>query len=472
MSFLSLHFLLFLLVLVALVHTIGARVNLRNNLLLGASYYFYMCWDWRFAVLLLINTMVNYFAAKWIYENPKLSQKKLALWIALFAGIGVLALFKYANFFIDNLSLLISSIGLSADLPLFKMVLPIGISFYTFQSLSYTLDVYRGKSKACTSFRDFALFVSFFPSILSGPITRSHQLLPQIQTQSTGTSERIESGLFLLVRGFIKKIAFADILAVQLVIPAFANPSEFSWWFLLIAVYAYSFQIYMDLSGYTDIARGSARLIGFELPENFNQPYLADSISNFWQRWHISMSGFFRDYLYFSVGGSKYGNVYINLLITFVAIGMWHGAGWNFVAYGLVHGSVVCVERFARSRRERLGLPPLKRHGVMWIMRVLIVFNIVAFSRILFRSSDLSSAVNYVTSMAQASGVATPIGALSLSALVLSIALHYLPVQITRDFQSYILSRPAWQLAIVIVAIAYALIALASGEAPFVYFQF
>lgn len=471
MSFVSLHFLLFVAVLFGLVRLWPERER-RNNVLLGASYYFYMCWDWRFAVLILINTLVNFHAAHLIAASDDPRHRRFILILALVVGLGCLGYFKYVNFFIDNLAALLRGLGLEAHPPLLDLILPIGISFFTFQSLSYTLDVYRRQQAPCLSLRDFALFVAFFPTVLCGPITRAHQLLPQIEKATQDTPERVESGLVLMVRGFVKKVAFADILGMHLVNPAFADPGAYAWWFLILAVYAYSFQIYMDLSGYTDIARGASRLLGFELPTSFNRPYLADSVSNFWQRWHMTMSGFFRDYLFFSLGGSKYGNVYVNLLITFFAIGLWHSAGWNFIVYGLIHGSVVALERWAHQRRERLGLPPLPRHGWAWGLRLFLVFQMVAFSRILFRAPDLAGALNYLGAIAGGVGQAAPVGALSLTVLIVAALLHYLPARWSESWLETIRRQPALPQAAGLAGVVYGLIALSSGEAPFLYFKF
>jgi len=471
MSFVSLHFLLFVAALFALVRLCPGR-EVRNNLLLAASYYFYMCWDWRFAVLILFNTLVNYEAARRVAASDDPGRRRLVLGVAVAAGLGCLAYFKYANFFIENLAALLGGLGLEANLPLLELILPIGISFFTFQSLSYTLDVYRRQQAPCDTLRDFALFVAFFPTVLSGPITRAHQLLPQMGRDTDDNPERVESGLVLVVRGFVKKVAFADVLGVHLVNPAFADPGAYAWWFLVLAVYGYSFQIYMDLSGYTDIARGVSRLLGFELPISFNRPYLADSVSNFWQRWHMTMSGFFRDYLFFSLGGSKSGNVYFNLLVTFLAIGMWHSAGWNFIVYGFIHGTVVALERWARTRRERLGLPPLPLHGWTWLLRVFVVFQVVAFSRVLFRAPDLAGAVDYLEAIAAGAGQAAPLGIVSVIVLTLAVLLHYIPARRTDGWLEACRCRPALQQAAGIVLVIYGLTALSPGEAPFLYFKF
>ena len=273
----------------------------------------------------------------------------------------------------------------------------------------------RREIPACRDVVGFALFVAFFPTILAGPITRAKTLLPQLAAMAPTSANQAESGLVLVARGFVRKLAFADVLAAHLVDPAFADPSRYSSFFLLVALYAYSFQIYMDVAGYTDIARGMARLVGFELPINFDRPYLARSVSNFWQRWHISVSSFFRDYLFFGLGGSRRGNVYVNLMLTFLAIGLWHGAGWNFVAYGAAHGIVVCLERLVAATRAHhiLGLPA----GWSYALGVAATFHFIVLSRILFRAGDIDSAKAYAAAMLHSDATLTRFDAIGLTAL-------------------------------------------------------
>lgn len=473
MSFQSLHFLLFLCVVFALNRYLLNRLDARKNLLLVASYYFYMCWDWRYAGLLLLMSEVNFVAGRRIHDSPGERGRKLWLAFALAVSLGVLACFKYANFFIDSAARLVATFGFEADLPVLQLLLPVGISFFTFQSLSYTLDIFRGRERPTASFRDFALFVAFFPTVLSGPITRARQFLPQLETPLPDSRERLEEGLVLILRGFVKKMAFADVLAVHLVNPAFAAPADYSPLFLLVAVYAFSFQIYMDLSGYTDIARGVAKLLGFELPTNFDRPYQAVSVSNFWQRWHTSMSGFFRDYLYFGVGGSKHGNVYVNLYITFIAIGWWHGAGWNFVLYGVIHGSCVCLERWRRGRRAARGLPPEPQGLAPRIVAMLLTFQIIALSRILFRAPDLDGAVAYLTAMLQpASTLAAPFTAVGVATLLVAALLHYLPPRLFEHAARGYLHAPVVVQGGALAGLVLILLAFSSGGASFIYFQF
>ena len=473
MNFQSLHFLVFLFVLVVACGLLWKRFDARKNLLLVASYYFYMNWDWRFAGLLVGSTLLYYVVARRIQAETRQVWRRAWLGLAVLGGLGVLGYFKYANFFIHSAIELTAALGFQTDISLLSLVLPIGISFFTFQGLSYVVDVYRRQLEPTTNLRDFALFISFFATVLAGPITRGAQLLPQFAKQQTVPAPEVEQGLALIVRGFVKKVVFADVLAAQLVDPAFANPHAFSSVYLLVTLYAYSFQIYMDVSGYTDIARGAALLCGFRLPQNFNAPYLATSVSNFWQRWHITMSGFFRDYVFIGLGGSRYGNVYLNLMLTFIAIGLWHGGGWNFLLYGALHGGMVCVERFLRERRVSAGLvaaPVLSR--AQGILRIVWVFNFVAFTRILFRSSDLASASQYLGAMFGGWQGTSEFNGLALSVLAVAALLHWSwPAAGYPAFERWRTAPVPLHAAGIVLAV-YAVMALSSRKAPFIYFVF
>ncbi|WP_163836746.1 MBOAT family O-acyltransferase [Spartinivicinus ruber] len=472
MNFQSFHFFIFFIIVLIIVRGfLWGKNNLKKAFLLIASYYFYMCWDWRFASLILTITLINYVIGPRIFQARTSGEKKGWLALSLISNLGILAYFKYANFFIESMQELLSIVGASGELRLLDIILPIGISFYTFQSISYTLDIYRGNIKPVQSCIDFALFVAFFPQLVAGPIVRANHFLPQLEKSSEEEPNSFESGISLIIRGFIKKIAFADILALHIVDPVFAKPSEFSPLFLLIAIYAYSFQVYMDFSAYTDIARGIARTLGYELPINFNRPYKAVSISEFWQRWHISMSSFFRDYLFFSLGGSKQGNVYFNLLITFVAIGIWHGAGWNFVLYGLCHGAMVCIERWRRLRRERLGLT-LSYSGWRLVLQVFLIFNIISLTRILFRGGTVEDAINYAKAMLDFNNTNLPLSFIGMICLLAVTILHFTPSKWTFDWKVIYCRLPVYVQAISIACVAYGLLALSSGAAPFIYFQF
>lgn len=473
MLFTSFNFLCFLLFTLSVVHLFFYKGTQKKLLILVASYFFYMSWDWRFGLLLFFISISNFVLGYYIHRAEKLFMKRLFLILSLSFSLGALAYFKYVNFFIESLSSLFQFFGVENNLEILDIVLPVGISFYTFQSLSYTLDIYLEKEEPIDSPLDFLVFVSFFPQLVAGPIVRARFFLPQL-TKDRGYVEKseFETGIFLIIVGLIKKVAFADVLATHIVDPAFEDPSQFSSLYLVIALYAYSFQIYMDFSAYTDIARGIAKMFGYELPINFNRPYLATSVTNFWQRWHISMSSFFRDYLYFGLGGAKRGNVYFNLMITFVAIGMWHGAGWNFLVYGAVHGSLMCIERYRRKKRERLGLGPKKQTKLGLTFTIFYIFTIISLARLLFRAPDLSEAKVFFSRLIELSTSIADLSVIGACALLGASLLHFIP-KLNKDLiHSYWVRMPALVQGGFITIIVYVLIAFSQGSAPFVYFQF
>ncbi len=472
MIFQSFHFLLFYLIVLGTLVLFIRSNGQKKNVLLICSYYFYMSWDWRFGALLFLLTAASFLLGQRIAAATLSRRKTLYLALSVAITLGTLAYFKYVNFFLDSFNDLIRSSGFTAEIPLLEIVLPVGISFYSFQCISYAVDIYRNKVRPATSFRDFALFIAFFPQLLAGPINRAAFFLPQLESETRIDSRAVEAGIALIIRGMIKKIAFADTIALHFVDPAFARPGDFSPLFLILAAYAYSFQIYMDFSGYTDIARGIAKTFGYELPINFDRPYMATSISNFWQRWHISMSSFFRDYLFIGLGGSRYGNVYVNLLITFVAIGIWHGADWSFVAYGLTHGTIVAWERWRRTRRQRAGLDPVAYDGWRLYRQIFLIFSIVSLTRILFRGGSLQQAGEYFAAMTDFSNWNTPISAVGMAALLLAAVLHYTPPRWSEGWNRLYSAVSAPVQSAVIVTVTYVLMVLGSGEPSFVYFKF
>ena len=318
----------------------------QNLFLLAASYYFYGTWDWRFTSLLMISTVVDYFVGQRIHMATEIRRRKLLLTISVMVNLGILGFFKYFNFFVDSLGVLLDGAGFDPHLPVLRIILPVGISFYTFQTMSYTIDIYRKRMEPTRNFIDFALFVSFFPQLVAGPIERARVLLPQIAAPRQVTRPMITSGLNLMLMGYLKKVAIADTLA-PLVDQIFSQPAGLDTGTLLTGVYAFAFQVYGDFSGYSDIARGVSRLLGFELLENFNAPYLSRSITEFWRRWHISLSTWLRDYLYIGLGGNRKGEfrTYINLFLTMLLAGLWHGAAWTFVVFGALHGVYLTVEK-------------------------------------------------------------------------------------------------------------------------------
>lgn len=345
MVFNSLVFLVFLGIVLLLYFRLKHRGQ--NWMLIVASYIFYGWWDYRFLALLLFTTFFDYFCALWIDAEAKPQRRKLLLASSMAVNLGVLCIFKYFNFFMDSLQTGMASFGVSLSFPMLHVVLPVGISFYTFLSMSYTIDVYRRELKATHDPSDFMLYVAFFPHLVAGPIVRASILLPQCQKPRTIIAEEVANGIWLILMGFVKKVVIADRLA-QVVnwgftggVPPYADAN--SW----LILYAFAFQIYCDFSGYSDIARGLSKLMGFELVENFRAPYLVTNPSAFWRHWHISLSTWLRDYLYIPLGGNRYGSykTYRNLMLTMLLGGLWHGAGAAYVLWGLYHGILLAAQR-------------------------------------------------------------------------------------------------------------------------------
>lgn len=385
MLFNSLHFLAFFPLLVIGYFLMAPKW--RVYLLLAASYYFYMCWKPEYILLIFGSTVIDYFVGIRIHETSDKKRKRRWLVLSLVVNLGVLFLFKYFNFFSDSTHALLAKMNLFYDAPEFDLLLPVGISFYTFQTLSYSIDIYKGKLEPERNFSRFALFVSFFPQLVAGPIERATHLLPQFKQKFVFEYERVVSGLRLMLWGFFKKVVIADNLA-RVVDQVYNNPEDQTGMTYLIATYFFTFQIYCDFSGYSDIAIGSARVMGFDLMQNFRQPYLSKSIREFWSRWHISLSTWFRDYVYIPLGGNRRvkWRWYYNLLITFLVSGLWHGANWTFVVWGAIHGFLLIlgiqVARYFKTPEKRIGV---------WMSR-LVVFHLVAISWIFFRSESVEFA--------------------------------------------------------------------------------
>jgi len=345
----------------------------QNVFLLAASYVFYGWWDWRFLGLIIASTIVDFFCAKAIEDTENVRARRVLLAISVTLNLTFLGAFKYFNFFADSFSALLHGLGVHIAPPVLRVILPPGISFYTFQELAYIVDVYHGRLKASRSLVDYALFISLFPHLIAGPIQRPSHLLPQVQRTRDLDYDRFFDGLLLILSGLFRKVVIADNCALLADAAFNGRLGPPSTVVVLIGVYAFSWQIYGDFSGYSDIARGSAQLLGFHFMVNFRQPYLATSLQDFWRRWHISLSTWLRDYLYIPLGGNQHGErqTYRNLLITMLLGGLWHGANWTFVIWGAIHGARLAVERAAGQggsasarRFPRSGLPSLvSGHG-------------------------------------------------------------------------------------------------------------
>lgn len=397
MLFNSTTFLLFGPVVVVLHWFLRGRQ--RTFLLLAASYVFYGAWDERFLLLIWLSTIVDYVVALEISKSQVGSRRRgRLLTVSLAVNLGVLGIFKYLGFFVAEASALLANVGLGTDQRVLAIALPVGISFYTFQTLAYTIDVSRGRLEPEHRLPEFALFVAYFPQLVAGPIERAEDLLPQLGNnhRSIGTNE-VLSGLQLIVLGFFKKVALGDVLGGY-ADDAFAGAGSVA---TAIGVYAFAFQIYADFSGYSDIARGLSRLLGVELIRNFEQPYLSRSITEFWRRWHISLSNWLRDYLYIPLGGNRKGSrrTYINLMITMFLGGLWHGAGWTFVVWGLLNGLYLAVERLL-SWGTNPSRPMVKADAI----RLLTTFHAVCLTWIFFRADSWTSAIEVLQALGSSVG--------------------------------------------------------------------
>ena len=394
MLFNSLQFLVFFIVITIAYFLINNKY--KWVLLLAASCYFYMCFVPVYILILAGTIIIDYFAGI-LLENTEGNKRKYILIASLVANIGVLAVFKYYNFFIHNLNKVLDSIAVPGSLKLLGILLPIGLSFHTFQAMSYTIEVYRRRQKAERHFGIFALYVMYYPQLVAGPIERPQNLLPQFHQDKRFDFERVKSGLMQMAWGFFKKIVIADRLAL-VVDFAYTDINPQSGLSLLLATVFYSFQIYCDFSGYSDIAIGASKVMGIDLMTNFRTPYLSKSISEFWKRWHISLSTWFKDYLYIPLGGKKVkvSRWYFNLMIVFIISGFWHGANWTFLIWGALHGLylVFAIEKDKWKARSRIGfkLPSFLTKG----LDIVITFSLVTFAWIFFRSYNVSWAASII----------------------------------------------------------------------------
>lgn len=398
MLFNSIDFLIFLpFVLVTYWFISSKRLTLQNAFLLIASYVFYAWWDWRFLFLLLLSTFIDYYFGLIIYRS--VSKKKLFLVLSIINNLSILCFFKYYNFFADSTKDFLQLFGMQVQPYLLKIVLPVGISFYTFHGMSYVFDIYRGKTVPVKNFVQYALFVCFFPLLVAGPIERATHLLPQVQNKRRFDKVQFKEGLKMMIWGFFKKMVIADSIA-PVVNNVFKNYEHYSGATLAYGAFLFAIQIYCDFSGYTDIALGTAKLYGFELLTNFRFPYFSRDIAEFWRRWHISLSSWFRDYLYIPLGGSKEGKLKAirNTLIIFLVSGFWHGANWTFLAWGGIHAILFIPLLITGSQKKNMNelgglrfLPSLKE-----VLQVIITFILVTIAWIFFRSPHIIVAFSYI----------------------------------------------------------------------------
>ena len=382
--------------LVLLAHTVLLqRPRAWKATMVAASAVFYGWWDWRFLSLIWISTIVDFMAGRVIHASDNRRVRCLGLAASLLTNLGMLAIFKYAGFFVDSFVDLLARLGFHVSAGPLRIILPVGISFYTFQTMSYSIDIYRRVLAPTNKLLDFALFVGFFPQLVAGPIVRARDFLTQLATEDRSPLETGRAGR-LIVGGLFKKVILADVLGAELVDSVFANPGGATGLETLLAVYGYALQIYGDFSGYSDIAIGIALLLGFRFPDNFNQPYRALSLQDFWRRWHISLSSWLRDYLYIGLGGNQGGRARTarNLLVTMLLGGLWHGAGWTFILWGAIHGVGLVIERFVPL------LAPARHTGKLGqLIRRVAVFHVVCAGWIFFRAVDLPRALEVFGSL-------------------------------------------------------------------------
>ncbi len=462
MVFSSWQFLAFAAIVYPLYYALPHRWQ--NRMLLVASYVFYGAWDYRFLALLLISTVVDHVAAHRIADSPDQRTRKGWLTLSLVANLGMLAFFKYFNFFIESATTGLTALGVETTPLRLHIVLPVGISFYTFQTLSYTIDVYRRKLEPAPSVLDFALFVAYFPQLVAGPIERATHLLPQILKPRRFNMAMLHEGVWLISWGLFKKAVIANNLAI-VVDRTFATGSVATGGEYLIAIYAFAFQIYCDFSGYSDMARGLAALMGIDLMVNFNHPYSATSPRDFWRRWHISLSTWLRDYLYIPLGGNRgrRWQVYRALIITMLLGGMWHGAKWTFVVWGLYHGLLLALHRWMTTDRG-WSMPDTRANRM--VARV-VMFHLVCLGWLVFRADSMAQVWTVLASFTE--GVA-------LGALALKAAAVLVPVSIALWFGDSMRARAATpigpRLAVVgALWLAVSLLPPSIGQ-PFIYFQF
>ncbi|MBC8432935.1 MAG: MBOAT family protein [Desulfobacterales bacterium] len=398
MSFNSFQFLIFFPSVVGLYFLIPYRF--RWILLLAASYYFYMCWKVEYIFLIIASTMIDYFTGIMMGREEDKRKRKKYLIISLSGNLGLLFAFKYFNFFNDSFRTVFNEFNIFYNVSAFNVLLPVGISFYTFQTLSYAIDVYQGRKEPERHLGIFALYVSFFPQLVAGPIERSTRLLPQFYKKHDFDYRRVTFGLQLMLWGFFKKVVIADRLAV-VVNQVYNNPTDYTGITLIIATYFFAFQIYCDFSGYSDIAIGAAQVLGYDLMKNFNRPYFSKSIGEFWRRWHISLSTWFRDYLYFPLGGNRVSTArwYYNIMVVFIISGLWHGANWTFIIWGSLHGIYYLCSLWLKHFGVKLSnLFNLNRYPLIQkFIKVFITFHLVTFAWIFFRSNSVSDAFYIVT---------------------------------------------------------------------------
>jgi alginate O-acetyltransferase complex protein AlgI len=483
MLFNSIQFLFFFTIVVALYFAIPYRY--RWVLLLCASYLFYASFHPGYLFLLFSLTLINYYAALRMGTRRDTSEKKRYLVFSLFTNIGLLLIFKYYNFFTQPLTAFFGQYHIPLNIPALNIVLPVGISFFIFKNMSYAIDVYRGEKTPEKHVGFYALYVSFFPQLLAGPIERSTRLLPQLHKKFDFHYERVTHGLKLMLWGFFMKIVIADTLTM-LVDPVYNSPQQYDGIHLILATFFYAFQIYCDFAGYSHIAIGAAEVLGYKTMQNFDHPYIAQSISEFWRRWHISLSTWLRDYLYIPLGGNRVieSRRYFNLLIVFLICGLWHGANWTFIVWGGIHGFYLVFSLMTRGIRNGMCrmLKLNEVPNIHEVLKIIAIFSLTSFAWIFFRANSISDALYIISHLTAQWGSITAIespywGPLRFEFLVgmASLIVLCIAYQLQRrgNFVEMLSRRPIWLRWPLYYATIVAILLCGNiGAKPFIYFQF
>jgi len=482
MLFNSLNFAIFL-PIVFLLYWFATKGNLKlqNILLLVSSYFFYACWDWRFLFLLVFSTLLDYFTGIKMSDAKSQKSKKFWFWLSISINLGFLGVFKYYNFFAESFASALDDIGLHVNPWTLKVILPVGISFYTFHGLSYVIDIYKDRIKAEKNFIDYSVFVSFFPLLVAGPIERATHLLPQIQKKRTFDYSKAVDGLRQILWGLFKKVVIADQCA-EYANQIFNNSADYSGSTLVLGAIFFTFQIYGDFSGYSDIALGTARLFGIDLLRNFAFPYFSRDIAEFWRRWHISLSSWFKDYLYIPLGGSK-GGMWMkirNTLIIFLVSGFWHGANWTFIIWGFLNALYIMPSIIFNTNRTNLEIVAKGKYlpTIKDLFSIGITFSLTVFAWIFFRAENIGHAISYISEILSLSLFSIPKFAGMSRALttIILVAIFVLVEWKGREGQ-YAISHLGikWKRPIryaMYYAIIIAIFWFGGKEQQFIYFQF
>lgn len=473
MTFNSLTFIAFF-ALVVFLHRLPLAWSVKKFNLLIASYIFYAAWNPPFVILLWLSTMVDWWMARRIYQTQSDARRRAWLMVSLIANLGLLGYFKYGGFLLQNWSALMTSLGVQWQAPAWDIILPVGISFYTFQTLSYTLDVYLRRAKPADSALDFALFVTFFPQLVAGPIVRPTDLMPQFATPRTASTQQMIWGLLLMTLGLFEKIVLADGLLAPVVDAVYGSekaPLMLDAW---LGTIAFSGQIFCDFAGYTTTAIGASLVLGFSLIDNFRYPYAALGFSDFWRRWHISLSTWLRDYLYVPLGGNRKGpgRTYVNLMLTMLLGGLWHGAAWTFVVWGGLHGLFLVIERYARGR---IGDWPLWGRTSTRVALIALTYVLVNITWVFFRAQDFPTAWRVLSAML---GIAAGGEPILSSWLIVSVLLAMLPLLLVhaymreRQLHAEVQRLPVWVTGAGWATMGFLIAITQGGSNAFIYFQF